>query len=114
LVETEGFLKKPAGPGSDREGNGRGADIPGSARKRLRSAPAETPSAERETRRRRARPALEELAALWNLGPAPAVAVSMDITEQQRPIDDVVEPDTSRDAYVVSDMQGIPVDIRQA
>jgi hypothetical protein len=36
VVETEGFLENPAGLASDWEGNGRGADIPGSAQKRLR------------------------------------------------------------------------------
>lgn len=36
VVESERFLENPAGLASDWEGNGRGADIPGSAQKRLR------------------------------------------------------------------------------
>jgi hypothetical protein len=36
VVESDGYLAHPAGLASDWEGNGRGADIPGSAQKRLR------------------------------------------------------------------------------
>jgi len=36
VVESAGYLPHPAGLASDWEGNGRGADIPGSAEKRLR------------------------------------------------------------------------------
>jgi hypothetical protein len=36
VVESEGYLEHPAGLASDWDGNGRGADIPGSTEKRLR------------------------------------------------------------------------------
>jgi len=36
LVESDGYLAHPANPASNWDGNGRGADIPGSTAKRLR------------------------------------------------------------------------------
>jgi hypothetical protein len=36
VVESDGYLEHPAGLASDWEGNGRGADVPGSTEKRLR------------------------------------------------------------------------------